>query len=341
MRSVYDINYSEMSEIMESWGEPSYRVDQLWKALYQHYYTHPKQLTVYSLELRDRLGDAFQFHTFEPEREILSEDGTTQKTLFRLEDELAIETVLMGYHDRRTLCISSQAGCAMGCDFCATGQMGFQRHLTAGEIVEQVVFFNRRLSEQDLQLTNIVFMGMGEPFHNYAAVMDSIQRFTHPEGLNMGARRLTISTVGVVPGIEKFTEENSQVNLAVSLHAVDDQLRSSMMPINKKYPLDTLMEAIRDYIRVTNRRVTFEWALIDGVNDTPQTAQKLADVLDGMLAHVNLIPLNPTEEFSGEPAADSQAKQFQAVLQARGIPCSIRLRRGIEIQAGCGQLASA
>lgn len=340
MNSLFDLSYPEAEGLVADWGEPSYRADQLWNGLYEHYYQRADQLTVFPLELRSRLAEEYHFHTMVQEREILSEDGTTQKVLFRLEDDQAIETVLMLYDDRRTLCISSQAGCAMGCDFCATGQMGFRRHLTAGEIVEQVVFFARELSKKDDRLTNIVFMGMGEPFHNYQQVMEAVEILTHPEGLNFGARRITISTVGVVPGIEKFTRENTQVNLAVSLHAVDNRLRSRMMPINKKYPVEDLMNAVREYLEVTNRRVTFEWALIAGVNDSQDQANKLADWLEDMLAHVNLIPLNPTQKYAGVPTEHDQARRFQDVLLSRGIPCTIRLRRGIEIQAGCGQLAS-
>ena len=340
MNSLYDLSFDEITQFLEDWGEPSYRAEQLWNGLYEHYYQQSDQLTVFPLELRSRLGEAFVFHTMELEREILSDDGSTKKVLFRLEDEQAIETVLMLYEDRRTLCISSQAGCAMGCDFCATGQMGFRRHLTSGEIVEQVVFFSRELAEKDQRLTNIVFMGMGEPFHNYQNVMDAVDVLTHSEGMNFGARRITISTVGVVPGIEEFTRENSQVNLAVSLHAVDNQLRSRMMPINKKYPVEVLLEAVREYTEVTSRRVTFEWALIAGVNDSLEQAHQLADWLENMLAHVNLIPLNPTQKYAGVPTEQDQARRFQDVLLSRGVPCTIRLRRGIEIQAGCGQLAS-
>lgn len=340
MTSLYNLSYREIEELLVGTGEPSYRVEQLWNGLYKHYYQDPDQLTVYPLELRSLLSKNYRFHTMEKEREILSEDESTRKVLFRLEDGQAIETVLMRYDDRRTLCISSQAGCAMGCDFCATGQMGFGRHLTSGEIVEQVVYFARELSVEDDHLTNIVFMGMGEPFHNYARVMDAVERMMHPAGMNIGARRITISTVGVVPGIEKFTEEDSQVNLAVSLHAVDNTLRSRMMPINRKYPVEELMEAVRNYIQATNRRVTFEWALIAGVNDGRDQAHQLADCLGDMLAHVNLIPLNPTRDFAGVPTEDQIAQDFKGELLSRGIPCTIRLRRGIEIQAGCGQLAS-
>jgi len=245
----------------------------------------------------------------------------------------------MQYRKRRTLCISTQSGCAMGCKFCATGQMGFLRNLETGEIVEQVLYYARQLKTRGERVTNVVFMGMGEPFHNYNNVMDAIDRLNDPDGMNLGARRFTISTVGLVPGILRFAKEERQVNLAVSLHAADDNLRSSLMPVNKKYPIGELMAAIHDYIDTTKRRVTFEWALIQGVNDTPEQAKKLTALMKGTMAHINLIPLNPTVEFNGKATTKKQGQEFQEILENAGIPSTIRLRRGIDIQAGCGQLA--
>lgn len=244
----------------------------------------------------------------------------------------------MRYTERNTICVSSQAGCAMNCSFCATGQAGFQRNLSTGEIVEQIIFFARRLMHQGERLTNLVFMGMGEPFANYGAVQEAIARLTDPQGFNFGARRITISTVGLVPGIEKFTAERSQVNLAVSLHAATDELRSEMMPINRRYPLDVLMKACRDYVETTRRRLSFEWALISGVNDTPQQARLLAQRIRGMLCHVNMIPLNPTPGFGGRASTKERIAAFRAELDHYGIPNSVRERRGIDISAGCGQL---
>jgi 23S rRNA (adenine2503-C2)-methyltransferase len=223
--------------------------------------------------------------------------------------------------------------------------MGFQRNLTGGEIIEQVLFYARQLKKQDDQVTNIVLMGMGEPFHNYEATFQAVDRLNHPDGFNFGARRFTISTVGLVPAIRRFTTERRQVNLAVSLHAADDELRSSLIPINRKYPLDILMDACEEYIGVTNRRITFEWALIRGVNDSLEQAQKLASRLKSFLrsgaalCHVNIIPLNPTHRYTGQATSRHQALAFQAELERAGIPCTIRVRRGIDIQAGCGQLA--
>lgn len=228
----------------------------------------------------------------------------------------------------------------MGCVFCATGQMGFSRHLSSGEIVEQVLYYARQLKANDEVVTNIVLMGMGEPFHNYDASMSAIDRLNHPQGYNLGARRFTVSTVGLVPQIRRFASEHRQVNLAVSLHAADDELRSSMLPINRKYPLDQLFEACYEYAQLTRRRITFEWALIRDVNDTPEQAKMLAARLKGLLCHVNVIPLNPTHKYSGQATTQERAQAFKEELEKHNIPCTIRVRRGIDIQAGCGQLAT-
>jgi 23S rRNA (adenine2503-C2)-methyltransferase len=217
--------------------------------------------------------------------------------------------------------------------------MGYLRHLSSGEIIEQVLYFARRLDQRGEKVTNIVIMGMGEPFHNYDATLAAIDRLNHPEGMKLGARRFTISTVGLVPAIERFAKEKLQINLAISLHAADDELRSSMLPINKQYPITDLISAVRNYTHLTRRRVTFEWALIRDINDTPEQAHKLAALLKGMLVHVNVIPLNPTDGFEGQATTPERARNFQSILESQGIPCSIRIRRGIDIQAGCGQLA--
>lgn len=235
----------------------------------------------------------------------------------------------------------------MGCVFCATGQMGFGRNLTSGEIVEQVLYYARSLASLGKVVTNVVVMGMGEPFHNYDATMAAIERLSDSQGMNLGARRFTVSTVGLVPVIRKFAARRSQVNLAVSLHAADDALRSSLLPINKKYPIAQLMEACREYISFTHRRISFEWALIQGINDTPEQARQLANLLHTLrqsgtlLAHVNAIPLNPTDRYHQKATSRQRAAAFKSELERLGVPCTIRLRRGIDIQAGCGQLAGA
>lgn len=292
------------------------------------------------------LADKFTFHHLTPKQSLESHEGETQKTLFSLPDGQGIETVLMQYRERRTLCISTQAGCAMGCVFCATGQMGYRRNLTSGEIVEQVLYFARRLSAINEKVTNVVVMGMGEPFHNYDGTLAAIDRLNDPEGFALGARRFTISTVGLIPGIKQFTKEHRQVNLAISLHAAEDDLRSSLLPIDRKYPLNDLIETCVEYVEATRRRITFEWALIQGVNDGVDQAKKLAFLLRPLvqngiaLCHVNVIPLNPTRRYNGKATTHTQAEAFRQTLESYGIPCTIRIRRGIEIQAGCGQLAA-
>jgi 23S rRNA (adenine2503-C2)-methyltransferase len=271
-----------------------------------------------------------------------SEDGETIKWLFDLppvgKGTAQVETVLMGYYRRRTACISSQAGCGMGCSFCATGQMGLQRNLTAGEIVAQVLFTARELARQNEKLSNVVFMGMGEPLANYDNTLAALRRLTDPDGFNMGQRRITLSTVGLVPGIARFSREGLQVGLAVSLHAATDQLRDTLVPINQRYPLDRLIAACHDYVGQTHRRISFEWALIAGVNDSVDQARALVERVRGLLCHVNLIPLNPTTGYAGAPTSPGQVAAFCAELDRNGVPNTVRVRRGIDIQAGCGQL---
>ena len=342
---IYDLDLPGIEKILDRWGEPSYRAIQVWHGLYQHLRVSPRDFPNLPKSLRARLEENFTFASLVPVKSIRSSDGETVKTLFRLPDGQAIEAVLMRYERRRTLCISSQTGCGMGCVFCATSQMGFRRNLTSGEIVEQVLYYARQLQEEGERVTNVVVMGMGEPFQNYKSTLAAIDRLNHPEGFNLGARRFTISTVGLVPMIRRFAEEGRQVNLAVSLHAAEDELRSSMLPINRKYPLDVLLAACREYVEKTHRRITFEWALIHEVNDTPEQARKLAERLRPLrigrstLCHVNVIPLNPTQGYSGEATTRERAVAFQEELARAGIPCTIRIRRGIDIQAGCGQLA--
>lgn len=337
---IYDLSFEDLQELVKSWGEPAYRTKQIWQGVYQQLWNTPEQFTNLPKSLREKLAEELRWNPLLPDTILQSKDGETVKTLFRLEDERAIEAVLMRYEDRRTLCISSQAGCAMGCVFCATGQMGFKRHLSSGEIVAQVMHYARQLREQGEEVTNVVLMGMGEPFHNYQATLDAIDRLNDPRGMNLGARRFTISTVGLVPMIRKFAEEKRQINLAISLHAANDEARSAMLPVNRKYPIKELLDACREYVEKTGRRITFEWALIRDVNDTPETARELATLLKGLMCHVNVIPLNPTQKYPGQATTRERAVEFCAVLSKAGIPCTIRIRRGIDIQAGCGQLAA-
>jgi 23S rRNA (adenine2503-C2)-methyltransferase len=338
---IYDLSLDDLTDLLRAWGQPAYRAQQIWKGLYQNLWATPQEFTNLPGALRQKLEDNVRFSNLTPAQVMKSSDGETVKTLFRLPDDRAIESVLMEYDDqRRTLCISSQAGCAMGCVFCATGQMGFKRNLTSGEIVEQVMYYARLLKQDGERVTNVVLMGMGEPFHNYDNTLTAIYRLNHPDGMNLGARRFTISTVGLVPMIRRFAEEKHQINLAVSLHAAVDEERSALLPVNRRYPIAELMDAVRDYIAQTGRRVTFELALINEVNDTPENARALGKLLKGMLCHVNVIPLNPTQKFTGQATTRARADAFCEVLGRYGIPCTVRMRRGIDIQAGCGQLAT-
>jgi 23S rRNA (adenine2503-C2)-methyltransferase len=337
---IYDLDLHQLQELVKSWGQPIYRAKQIWQGIYVQLWQSPQEFTNLPASLREKMADELRFSGLFPAVVLKSSDQQTVKTLFRLSDQNSIEAVLMRYEHRQTLCISSQAGCAMGCTFCATGQMGFKRHLSSGEIVEQVLYYARVLKNEGKSVTNVVLMGMGEPFHNYENTMVAIDRLNHPDGLNLGARRFTVSTVGLVPMIRKFAAEKRQINLAISLHATDDSLRSSMMPVDKKYPISELIEACREYIEATGRRLTFEWALIQGVNDSPEQARSLALLLKGMICHVNVIPLNPTRKFNGTGSTRQSAEAFKSELEKAGIPCTVRIRRGIDIQAGCGQLAT-
>jgi 23S rRNA (adenine2503-C2)-methyltransferase len=355
--SIYDLSIEELGDLVKSWNEPDYRVSQLWSGLYQQLWSSPDEFSSLPKPLRQKLADHFAqaepgqvgqplFIRLQPVQKLESMDGETIKTLFSFGDGRQVEAVLMRYAKRRTLCISTQAGCAMGCVFCATGQMGFQRQLSSGEIVEQVLYYARQLALKNEQVTNVVVMGMGEPFHNYDATMSAIRRLNDQQGFNLGTRRFTISTVGLVPGIRRFTSEHSQINLAISLHSADDNLRSQLLPINKRYPLEELFSACLEYIQQTHRRISFECALIQGVNDTEEQAHVLAQRLKifrirgAVLCHVNMILLNPTQKYGGHASTHQNALAFQSILEKSGIPCTIRLRRGIDIQAGCGQLAA-
>lgn len=337
---IYDLSFDELASLLAEWGESSFRTRQVWQGLYQNLWDSADKFSNLPKSLRERMADEFGWSPLQPVTVLKSNDGETIKTLFRLVDGREIETVLMRYDERRTLCISTQSGCAMGCVFCATGQMGFMRHLTCGEITAQVLYYARQLKETSEVVTNIVVMGMGEPFHNYENTLKAVDRLNDARGFNLGARRFTISTVGLSPVIRQFADEKRQINLAISLHAANDIQRTALLPINKKYPIKDVIDACRYYVDKTGRRVTFEWALIRDFNDTPETAQELVALLKGLICHVNVIPLNPTGKFPGQATTRERAQAFSEILNNAGIPCTIRIRRGIDIQAGCGQLAS-
>jgi 23S rRNA (adenine2503-C2)-methyltransferase len=340
MPLIYDLTLDNLVDLFKEMNQPAYRARLVWTGLYQQLWSTPDEFTNLPAGLRSQLQEKVRFSSLSPLKTLQSTDGQTVKTLFQMEDGKAIEAVLMRYEIRRTLCISTQAGCAMGCVFCATGQMGFKRHLSSGEIVEQVLYYARQLKQQDERVTNVVIMGMGEPFHNYANTMAAIDRLNDPQGFNFGERRFTISTVGLIPMIRKFASEKRQVNLAISLHAANDGLRSMLLPVNKKNPIADLLQACREYVNLTGRRITFEWALIEDINDTPAHASELGKLLKGLLCHVNIIQLNPTHKYHGKATTRQKAEAFQTALENYGIPCTIRMRRGIDIQAGCGQLAT-
>ncbi len=336
-RSAYQLDPADLSELAP--GQPSYRIDQLREWLYKHPVLDPAQMTNLPGDLRDSLtGRLWPFHV---EIEQSADDGRTRKWLFRTPDGASIEAVLMGYRKRTTLCISSQAGCAMGCTFCATGQFGFERHLDAGEIVAQVAYANAALRSKPIagspgRVTNVVFMGMGEPLANYENLRESLHRMI--DVIDMAARSVTVSTVGVVPGIRKLAEEPWQVSLAVSLHAADDELRTSLIPLNKRYPLDELIDATLHFFRTTGRRVSIEWTMMDGVNDSRDQAAKLARIAHRLSAHINVIAMNPTPLTTYQRPGRIGIDEFMAELAHRGANATFRETRGQEIDAACGQL---
>ena len=334
--TLYDLTRPELAAALA--GEPAYRVQQVWTGLYEQLRT-PAELTMLPKALRQRL-DAELPTALTPVLARRSDGGDTVKYLWQLDGGARIETVLMRYPDRATVCVSTQAGCAMACGFCATGQAGFERQLGVGEIVEQAVRAARDAADVGRRVSNVVFMGMGEPFANYDNVWAATVRLH--DDLGLSARHLTVSTVGIVPGIRRLAGEALPVNLAVSLHAANDALRDELVPINRRYPLDALMGACSEYLDARNRRLSFEWALIGGVNDRPTDAAELADRCRSLRlpAHVNLIPLNPTPGFGvpGTPAEGVRA--FRDRLAALGVNATVRANRGTEIDAACGQLAA-
>ena len=318
---------------------PSYRSDQLRDWLYRKPCLTVGDMTNLPGELREKIGDSLW--PFDVEREQNADGGRTRKWLFRAPDGAAIESVLMGYSKRATLCISSQAGCALACSFCATGQFGFERHLEPGEIVAQVAYaqaFLRQIGMPGVpsRVTNIVFMGMGEPLANYNRVREAIRRMIEVMGLS--ARSLTVSTVGIVPGINRLAEEPWPVYLAISLHAADNELRTSLVPINKRYPIEQLEEAAWNYFKKKGRRLSIEWTMMDGVNDTDDQARKLAAIARRLRAHVNLIALNPTPLSEERPSSRLHIEEFARLLESLKVNVTIRNTRGQDIDAACGQL---
>jgi len=338
--ALLDLTYPELEDLVLSLGQPRYRAAQIAAWLYKHLASDFKEMHNLPLSLRDRLAEVSEIGRLTPLEEVTSQDGLTRKVLFSLPDGHTIESVLMHYKRRHTVCLSTQVGCPIGCPFCATGQSGFERDLSPGEIVEQVVYFARELQKAGQRLTNLVFMGMGEPFLNWEATWKAVQAFTDPSRLSLGARHITISTAGFIPGLEALAQKESQVGLAISLHAANDELRDMLVPLNRHYPLEALIGACQNYVKCSGRRITFEYALIEGLNDSPSHAQELARLLSGLLCHVNLIPLNHIADCAWRGSPRERVLAFQRELLKEGVPVTVRIDRGVEIQAGCGQLRS-
>ncbi len=335
MASPWDLDRAELAEFLAD--QPRFRVDQVWHGLYERGVS-PESLTVLPKDLRRRLSEHFQ-PALDLDVSQRSDDGATTKVLWRLADEARIESVLMHYRKRSTVCVSSQAGCAMGCGFCATGQGGYERHLTVGEILEQVVWAQHQSAKDGRRLSNIVLMGMGEPFANYDRVLTAVRRMVGDLGI--GARHITVSTIGLVPQIRRFADEGLQVGLAVSLHAANDELRSELVPVNRQHPIAEVVAAAREVRERTGRRVSFEWAMMGGTNDRDSDAAELIDVARRADAHVNLIPLNPTPGALADATPPDRIRAFADRLSAAGVNVTIRANRGTDIDAACGQLRAA
>ncbi len=342
--NLYDLTRTELTALFARWEFAPVHAARLWNYLYLALAENfsAEAMPELPAKVRTRLAAEASLGILPTALETDSSDGFTRKYLLTLADGERIETVLMRFTGRVTACISSQVGCAMGCVFCATGQMGYTRHLTPGEIVAQAVHVARALktAQEPHRLRNIVLMGMGEPLHNYDAVMHAIEILRDPNGLALAGERITLSTVGVVPGILRLAREKPPLHLAVSLHAATQAERAALVPAAKKWTLDELMAACRTYSEATGRRIFYEWTLIEGKNDSPDHARAVGNLLRGLPAQVNLIPLNPTTGYAGAPTHTAAAKAFQKVLAEEfALPSTVRQRRGIDIAAGCGQLA--
>jgi 23S rRNA (adenine2503-C2)-methyltransferase len=346
----------ELRDLMTAWGEPAYRAKQIAGWIYGSLVADCVEMRTLPAALRERLCAETSIAGPKVRAEVAAKDGRTRKLALELADGRLIETVLMLYpgteesRARATVCVSTQAGCAYGCTFCATGQMGFDRHLTSGEIVAQVLFFARELHRQPWiapdgqaidRVTNLVFMGMGEPMHNYDHTLQAVRILNMPDGLRLGARSMTISTVGLAPGIRRLAEEPLQVNLAISLHAPNNEMRLRTMPVTKKYPIEDVLAAVGDYIAKTNRQVTFEYVLLAGVNDQLEHARELGRLLSPLkqLCHVNLIPVNKTAAPYHVPTGQA-IRAFRDLLLAAGVSNTVRAERGDDIAAACGQLTT-
>ena len=334
MKNIKDYNLEELKKEMIELGEKPFRAEQIFKWVHQEKVKTFEEMTNLSLELRKRLEENYTMCNYKILKKQESKDGTI-KYLFDVLDGNAIETVLMRYHHGNSICVSSQIGCKMGCKFCASTGINFIRSLTSGEIVEQIIAVEQDTGEK---ISNVVFMGIGEPFDNYDNVVNAIRIINNPKGLNIGARNISISTSGIVPKIYQLAEENIQCTLSISLHATSNEKRSSMMPVNNAYPLEELMKACKEYIKKTNKRISFEYALAKDNNDNLQDAKELVKLLKGMLCHVNLIPINKIENGKFDKSSNENIMKFRDYLNDHGIVATIRRELGSDIDAACGQL---
>lgn len=360
--TLLDLDLPGLTGQVKAWGQPAFRAKQLYRHLWIHLEEDFDKMSDLPKGFREVLKEKARVSRLRIMLVRTGDGGLTRKAVFALPGNETVEAVLMVYPGRATVCVSSQAGCPMGCVFCATAKLGFMQDLSAGDIAYQVLWAQKALREvpeliepegaarhrvrgaEDVpaRLTNVVFMGMGEPFNNYKNWRASVERLHDPDGFNFGARNFTVSTVGLVPGIEKLTEDPLQINLAISLHAADDEIRSAMMPVNRRYPVAVLLDAVRAYCAKTHRRVSFEYVLIEGKNDDLNEARKLADLLlekGKFPMHVNLIPLNPVDNIGMSRSSRERVNAFREYLESRGVPATVRIQRGVDINAACGQLA--
>lgn len=334
MKNIKDYTIEELKTECTEMGEKPFRATQIWEWLYREKVADFQEMTNLSIDFREKLKKDYRMGNFTIIQKLISQDGT-KKFLFDVGDGNLIETVLMEYHHGFSLCVSSQIGCKMGCKFCASTGIPFMRNLTAGEIVEQILAVEK---EEQIRISNIVFMGIGEPLDNFENVLKAIAILNSPKGLNIGARHISISTSGIVPKIREMADKDMQCTLSISLHATTNPKRDSMMPINKKYPIEELMEACQYYTEKTNKRISFEYALAKDSNDNKEDAEGLVKLLKGMLCHVNLIPINKIEKGKFDKSSEQNIIKFRDYLNSKGIVATIRRELGSDIEAACGQL---
>ena len=337
MKSIYDLDLQDLQNYLVENGLKPFRAKQIFKWLYEKRVSSFCEMSDIAKDLQAKLNDDFEIETLKIKAHQISKDGT-QKFLFELKDGSLVESVLMVFEYGFSACLSSQVGCNMGCNFCASGLLKKQRDLTSGEIVCQALMIQRELDKNENRLGNIVVMGTGEPFDNYDNVMKAMSIINSPYGLEIGSRHISISTCGVVHGIERFSKKNLQYNLAISLHAPNDELRSKLMPINRAYPLKTLFKALKEYSALNSRRLTFEYLLLKGVNDSKKEADEIKDLLKGLNAYINLIPYNSVKEKEFETSSEENALRFYDMLKKNGVAVTLRQKKGDDIDAACGQL---